>query len=75
MTYDNPKKILVSKILNSMRIISIFINYDSARKQKGDSLIFPKCYGLFHFSELEDIWLSFTCSTDLQNFRSCFKKI
>ena len=26
------------------------------------------------FSELEDIWLSFTCSTDLQNFRSYFKK-
>ena len=26
------------------------------------------------FSVLEDIWLSFTCSTDLQNFRSCFKK-
>ena len=32
---------------------------------------FPKVLLSISFSELEDIWLSFTCSTDLQN---CFKK-
>ena len=65
MTYDNPERILVSKILNSMKIISIFINYDRVRKR----ILWP-----ISFSELKNIWLSFTCSTDLQNFRSCFKK-
>ena len=35
---------------------------------------FPKVLWSISFSELEDIWLSFTCSTDLQNFQSYFKK-
>ena len=35
---------------------------------------FPEVLWSISFSELEDIWLSFTCSTDLQNFGSCFKK-
>ena len=39
MTYDDPKRILVSKIINSTKIISIVIIYDTVEK---DSLIFPK---------------------------------
>ena len=35
---------------------------------------FPEALWSISFSELEDIWLSFTCSTDLQSFQSCFKK-
>ena len=33
MTYDNPERILVSKIINSTKIISIFVNYDTVRKK------------------------------------------
>ena len=71
MTYDNPEKILVSKNLNSKKIISIFINYDRSERGFSD---FPEVLWSISFLELEGIWLSFTCSANLQNFRNCFKK-
>ena len=71
MAYNIPERILDSKIINSTKIISIFISYDGS---EGGFADFPEVLCSISCSVLEDIWLSFTCSTDFQNFRSCFKK-
>ena len=71
MTYDIPERTLVSKTLipqKSEKLSSIMIG-----SERGFS-DFSEVRQSISFSVLEDIWLSFTCSTDLQNFRSSFKK-
>ena len=62
---------MVSKIINSTKIIIIFINYDRVRKR---ILWFSRSVMVYFIFRIRRRKFSFTCSTDLQNFRSCFKK-
>ena len=70
MTYDNPERILVSKIINSTKIRIIFISHDRVRKR---ILWFSRSaihYFIFRIRRhMAFIYVFYR----LHNFRSCFK--